>query len=51
MLRWLTAGESHGVALVAICAGMPAGAEVTTADLASRWRRLAWAERSVVQHG
>ena len=23
MLRWLTAGESHGRALVAICEGMP----------------------------
>ncbi len=34
MLRWLTAGESHGLALVAICEGMPAGVEITTADLA-----------------
>ena len=25
MLRWLTAGESHGRALVAICEGLPAG--------------------------
>ena len=33
MLRWLTAGESHGRALVAICEGVPAGVEVTTADL------------------
>jgi chorismate synthase len=33
MLRWLTAGESHGRALVAICEGMPAGVEITTADL------------------
>ena len=24
MLRWLTAGESHGRALVAICEGLPA---------------------------
>jgi len=30
----LTAGESHGQALVAICEGLPAGIEVTTADLA-----------------
>ncbi len=30
MLRWLTAGESHGPALVAILEGMPAGVEVTT---------------------
>ncbi len=34
MLRWLTAGESHGRALVAICEGVPAGVAVTTADLA-----------------
>ncbi|MBI1377171.1 MAG: chorismate synthase [Frankiales bacterium] len=33
MLRWLTAGESHGPALVAILEGLPAGVEVTTADL------------------
>jgi chorismate synthase len=31
MLRWLTAGESHGPALVAILEGMPAGVHVTTA--------------------
>ncbi len=35
MLRWLTAGESHGPALVAICEGLPAGIEVTTADIAA----------------
>ena len=35
MLHWLTAGESHGRALVAICEGMPAGVEVTTADIAA----------------
>ena len=33
MFRWLTAGESHGRALVAICEGMPSGVEVTTEDL------------------
>ncbi|MHB1431177.1 MAG: chorismate synthase [Streptosporangiaceae bacterium] len=33
MLRWLTAGESHGRALVAVCEGLPAGIDVTTADL------------------
>ncbi len=32
-LRWLTAGESHGPALVAVLEGMPAGVGVTTADL------------------
>lgn len=40
MLRWLTAGESHGPALVAILEGMPAGVAVTTdsigVDLARR---------------
>lgn len=30
MLRWLTAGESHGPALVATLEGMPSGAELTT---------------------
>jgi chorismate synthase len=39
MLRWLTAGESHGRALVAVCEGMPAGVEVTTLDLAAALAR------------
>jgi chorismate synthase len=33
MLRWLTAGESHGPALVAILEGLPAGVAVTSDDL------------------
>ncbi len=33
-MRWLTAGESHGPALVAVLEGVPAGIEVTSADLA-----------------
>lgn len=33
MLRWLTAGESHGPALVAVLEGLPAGVEVTTAEI------------------
>ena len=33
MLRWLTAGESHGPALVGILEGVPAGVEVATADV------------------
>lgn len=33
MVRWLTAGESHGPALVAIIEGLPAGIFVTTADV------------------
>src|SRR6516164_6385749 len=39
MLHWLTAGESHGRALVAICEGMPAGVEVTTADITAALAR------------
>ncbi len=34
MLRWITAGESHGPALVAVLDGVPAGVEVSSADLA-----------------
>jgi len=33
MLRWLTAGESHGPELAAIVEGMPAGIEITTSDV------------------
>ncbi|MGA1328729.1 MAG: chorismate synthase [Candidatus Nanopelagicales bacterium] len=33
MLRWLTAGESHGPALTAIIEGLPAGIGLTTDDL------------------
>jgi chorismate synthase len=39
MLRWLTAGESHGPALVAILEGLPAHVPVTTADLADALAR------------
>ncbi|GAA0324098.1 chorismate synthase [Actinoallomurus spadix] len=39
MLRWLTAGESHGPALVAIMEGLPAGVQVTSADIAEALRR------------
>jgi chorismate synthase len=39
MFRWLTAGESHGRALVAICDGMPAGVLVSTGDIASALAR------------
>lgn len=39
MLRWLTAGESHGRALVAICEGLPAGVEISTADIAAALAR------------
>jgi chorismate synthase len=33
MLRWITAGESHGPELVAVLEGLPAGIEITTADV------------------
>ena len=33
MLRWQTAGESHGEALVAMIEGVPAGVEVTSDDI------------------
>lgn len=33
MLRWQTAGESHGEALVAMIEGLPAGVEVTSSDI------------------
>ncbi len=39
MFRWLTAGESHGRALVAICEGVPAGVQITTDDLAAALAR------------
>jgi chorismate synthase len=39
MVRWLTAGESHGRALVAICEGIPAGVEITSADIAAALAR------------
>lgn len=32
-MRWLTAGESHGSGLVGIIEGLPAGIEITTADI------------------
>ena len=39
MLRWLTAGESHGPALTAVLEGMPAGVGVTTDDVAAALAR------------
>ncbi|HTL24579.1 MAG TPA: chorismate synthase [Mycobacteriales bacterium] len=39
MLRWLTAGESHGPALVAVLEGLPSGVSVTTDDLAHELAR------------
>jgi chorismate synthase len=39
VLRWLTAGESHGPALVAVVDGMPSGVRITTADIAAELGR------------
>ncbi|TDE23893.1 chorismate synthase [Actinomadura sp. 6K520] len=39
MLRWLTAGESHGPALTAIVEGLPAGVRVTSGEIAEELRR------------
>jgi chorismate synthase len=39
MLRWLTAGESHGQALVGVLEGMPADVAITTADIARELQR------------
>ncbi|EFA23564.1 chorismate synthase [Bifidobacterium gallicum] len=39
MLRWQTAGESHGEALVAMMEGLPAGVEVTSQDVADALAR------------
>jgi chorismate synthase len=39
VLRWITAGESHGPALVAVLEGMVAGVEVTTTELGEQLAR------------
>ncbi len=39
MLRWITAGESHGIALVGIIDGVPAGIELTSADVGAELAR------------
>jgi chorismate synthase len=39
MFRWLTAGESHGKALAAICDGVPAGVRLTSEDVADALAR------------
>ena len=39
MLRWLTAGESHGPALMATIEGLPAGVQVTSSDVAAALAR------------
>src|SRR5215213_9265173 len=39
MLRWLTAGESHGPALVAILEGLPSHVRVTSTDISDALAR------------
>jgi chorismate synthase len=39
VLRWLTAGESHGPQLTVVVEGLPAGLELTTQDLRRDLRR------------
>ena len=39
MLRWLTAGESHGPSLVAILEGLPAHVQVTSTDISDALAR------------
>ena len=39
MLRWLTAGESHGPALMATLEGLPAGVSTSTSDVADELAR------------
>lgn len=39
MLRWLTAGESHGPALTAVIEGLPAGVEISTPQIQAELAR------------
>ena len=39
MLRWLTAGESHGEAVLGVLEGLPAGVQITTQDVADALAR------------
>ena len=38
-MRWLTAGESHGPALVGVLEGMPASVQITSQDIDEDLRR------------
>lgn len=53
MLRYLTAGESHGEALIGIIEGMPAGVPITAEDinehLARRWLGYGRGGRSKIE--
>lgn len=43
MFRWMTAGESHGQALVAMVEGLPAHVEVTSEQIAEACGVGGWA--------
>ncbi|MHC4262868.1 MAG: chorismate synthase, partial [Planctomycetota bacterium] len=53
-LRWTTAGESHGSALVGILEGLPAGMELSIEridrELARRWRGYGRGARSKIEN-
>ena len=51
MLRFLTAGESHGPGLVAVVEGLPAGLEVTAESLAAELARRRRGPRTGPAHG
>ena len=46
MLRWQTAGESHGEALVAMIEGLPAGVHITTEDIVGASSSWVWSWRA-----
>ena len=54
MIRYITAGESHGEALIGIVEGLPAGVPITEADvnlhLARRWQGYGRGGRSKFEH-
>ena len=39
MLRWITAGESHGPELIGVIEGLPAGVEILESDLSDALAR------------
>ncbi len=39
MLRWITAGESHGPALIAVLEGLPAAVDITSKEIADQLAR------------
>ena len=50
MLRYLTAGESHGQALVVIVEGLPAGLSITVEDIHLLYPPICYDLTANVQH-